>query len=85
MELFLFQQFCRGNCSVILVEYDGIDARVSQCPSKQDSIPANRYIAFTDSLYQIDSVVLQFCVSVCFVIYCGAPLVKLLRGRGEMT
>ena len=67
----LFQQFCRGKCSVILVEYDGIDGMVRQGPSKQNSIPANRYIAFTDSLYQIDSVVFQFCVSVCFVLFWG--------------
>ena len=88
MELFLYQQFCRGKCTVILVEYDGIDGVVSQGPSKQNSISANRYIAFTDSLYLIDSVVFQCFVSVCFVLFyfgLGAPVVKLLSGYGEMT
>jgi len=62
----LFQQFCRGY-SVFLVEYDGIDGMVGQGPSKQDSIQANRYIAFTNSRYQIDSVVFQLCCQLfCF-------------------
>ena len=66
-----FNSFAEVNVALFWSRYDGINGMVSQGPSKQNSIPANRYIAFTDSLYQIDSVVFQCCISVCFVLFWG--------------